>query len=62
MSDGGDMASLVEELLERHYDPAYLRSIDRNFVKFGQATVLELDDIDTTAFDKAAANLIATAK
>lgn len=58
MSDGGQMAPLVEELLERHYDPAYLRSIDRNFVKFGQATVLELDDIDTNAFDQAAAKLM----
>jgi len=62
MSDGGQMAPLVEELLERHYDPAYLRSIDRNFVKFGEATLLELDDIDTTAFDKAAAHLIAAAQ
>jgi tRNA 2-selenouridine synthase len=62
MSDGGQMAPLVEELLGRHYDPAYLRSIDRNFVKFGQATVLELDDIDTTAFDKAATSLIAAAQ
>ena len=62
MSDGGQMAPLVEELLERHYDPAYLRSIDRNFVKFGEATVLELDDIDTAAFDKAAASLIASAQ
>ncbi len=60
MSDAGQMAPLVEELLERHYDPAYLRSIDRNFVKFGEAKVLELDDIDTNAFDQAAANLIAT--
>ena len=41
------------------YDPAYLRSIDRNFVKFGQAALLELDDIDTNAFEQAAAKLMA---
>jgi tRNA 2-selenouridine synthase len=60
LSDFGHMAALVEELLERHYDPAYLRSIDRNFVKYGEATPLELDDIDPAAFDKAARHLIAT--
>lgn len=60
MSDFGHMAPLVEELLERHYDPAYLRSIDRNFVKYSQAAPLELDDIDTASFDAAARHLIAT--
>src|SRR5206468_3793283 len=30
MARGGAMAQLVEELLINHYDPAYLRSIDRN--------------------------------
>ena len=60
LSDFGHMAALVEELLERHYDPAYLRSIDRNFVKYGDATPLELDDIDPAAFEKAARHLIAT--
>ncbi|MFA9219170.1 MAG: tRNA 2-selenouridine(34) synthase MnmH, partial [Sphingomonadaceae bacterium] len=29
MARAGDMAALVEELLIKHYDPAYLRSIDR---------------------------------
>jgi tRNA 2-selenouridine synthase len=62
MSDGGQMPALVEELLERHYDPAYLRSIDRNFVKFDQATALELADIDAAAFDAAARHLIATTR
>nr|WP_315393396.1 tRNA 2-selenouridine(34) synthase MnmH [uncultured Duganella sp.] len=60
MSAAGEMAPLVEELLERHYDPAYLRSIDRNFARFGAARVLELADIDTAAFDGAAGELVAT--
>jgi tRNA 2-selenouridine synthase len=59
MSDAGDMAPLVGELLADHYDPAYLRSIDRNFVKFGQAVPLALDDIDQAAFSAAALQLIA---
>jgi tRNA 2-selenouridine synthase len=62
LSDCGHMAPLVEELLERHYDPAYLRSIDRNFVRYGQATALELEDIDTPAFEQAAAHLIANTR
>jgi tRNA 2-selenouridine synthase len=59
MSDAGDMAPLVEELLADHYDPAYLRSIDRNFIKFDQAVPLALDDIDQAAFSAAALQLIA---
>ena len=58
MSVAGEMESLVAELLIHHYDPAYLRSIDRNFVKFDQAALLELDDISAEAFDTAALNLI----
>jgi tRNA 2-selenouridine synthase len=57
MSNAGDMAPLVEELLADHYDPAYLRSIDRNFLKFDQAAPLELSDIDQAAFTAAARHL-----
>ena len=57
MSNGGQMPQLVEELLVQHYDPAYLRSIDRNFIKFGEAALLELDDISAEAFAAAARKL-----
>ncbi|HJV02676.1 MAG TPA: tRNA 2-selenouridine(34) synthase MnmH, partial [Burkholderiaceae bacterium] len=40
LANSGQMELLVEELLAEHYDPAYLRSIDRNFVQFDQAQVL----------------------
>jgi tRNA 2-selenouridine synthase len=40
------MVTLVEELLAEHYDPAYLRSIDRNFVRYEQAQELKLEAID----------------
>ena len=57
MARGGEMAQLVEELLIHHYDPAYLRSIDRNFVKFDEAEVLTLDDIAPADFEAAARHL-----
>ncbi|MRW84689.1 tRNA 2-selenouridine(34) synthase MnmH [Pseudoduganella sp. FT26W] len=62
MSDAGQMAPLVEELLADHYDPAYLRSIDRNFTRYSQAVPLALDDIDSAAFNAAALQLIATTR
>jgi tRNA 2-selenouridine synthase len=54
MANGGQMATLVDELLVDHYDPAYLRSIDRNFAQFGAAQVVELGDIGEADFLKAA--------
>ncbi|TFW28931.1 tRNA 2-selenouridine(34) synthase MnmH [Massilia horti] len=57
LANSGNMAELVDQLLVEHYDPAYQRSIDRNFVQFGQAEVLELGDIDTEDFLAAARHL-----
>ncbi|MES2053695.1 MAG: tRNA 2-selenouridine(34) synthase MnmH, partial [Pseudomonadota bacterium] len=39
-SRSGDVASVVRELLVKHYDPVYLQSIKRNFDLYPQATVL----------------------
>ena len=57
MANGGKMPELVDQLLVEHYDPAYLRSIERNFAQFGQAEVLELEDISPPAFLEAARKL-----
>jgi len=57
MAEGGEMAQLVDQLLVDHYDPAYLRSIDRNFVRYPQAEVLALDDIAPHDFLSAARKL-----
>lgn len=54
----GGMAQLVEELLDQHYDPAYLRSIERNFSQFPQAENLELAGISEQAFRQAAHRLM----
>jgi tRNA 2-selenouridine synthase len=57
LANGGAMPELVDQLLVEHYDPAYLRSIDRNFAQFGQAQVLELPDIAPGDFLAAAQRL-----
>ncbi|MGI4721663.1 MAG: tRNA 2-selenouridine(34) synthase MnmH [Janthinobacterium lividum] len=57
MASGGAMAELVGQLLAEHYDPAYLRSIDRNFAQYPQAAVLELGDIAPVDFEAAARKL-----
>jgi tRNA 2-selenouridine synthase len=57
MANDGRMPQLVDELLVDHYDPAYIRSIDRNFVQFDKAEVLELSDIGEADFLAAAKRL-----
>jgi len=37
---GGDVASVVRELLLKHYDPGYLQSMQRNFLQHRSARVL----------------------
>ncbi|MET3133178.1 tRNA 2-selenouridine synthase [Oxalobacteraceae bacterium GrIS 1.11] len=61
MANAGEMAALVDELLVDHYDPAYLRSIDRNFLLYDQAEALALEDISETAFLGAARHLLQSA-
>lgn len=46
--------SLVERLLVEHYDPAYLRSIGRNFVRSAQARAISLATDAPSAFNEAA--------
>ncbi len=62
MSESGAMPQLVDELLAEHYDPAYLRSIDRNFVRYGQAMPLELGDIGAADFLAGARWLMASVR
>jgi len=59
LAGAGHMGELVRVLLSEHYDPAYLRSIDRNFARHGQARPLTLTAIDDDAFDQAAQALLA---
>lgn len=57
MSSAGEMPELVDQLLVDHYDPAYLKSIDRNFQQFGKAVQVELADISSASFLAAARKL-----
>jgi tRNA 2-selenouridine synthase len=54
MALSGQTEALVSTLLVNHYDPAYIRSIDRNFELAGEAQQLELEDIEETSFRNAA--------
>lgn len=57
MASSGEAAAMVEELLARHYDPSYLRSIARNFVRYPDALALDLADISSESFRAAALSL-----
>jgi tRNA 2-selenouridine synthase len=57
LANTGHMAELVDQLLVEHYDPAYLRSIDRNFAQYPQAKVLTLPGISKDDFLAAARHL-----
>ena len=50
LAEAGDLTNLVNELLTEHYDPAYLRSIQRNFLQLSSAQSLTLENISTNAF------------
>lgn len=49
---------LVSELLELHYDPAYDRSMARNYVRIGEAEAVELRAAGEDAITEAAKNLL----
>lgn len=53
------LAGLVHELLETHYDPAYLRSISRNFPQLTNTPITQLPGIARQDFDQLAQQLMA---
>jgi tRNA 2-selenouridine synthase len=55
----GRWDEMVERLLVEHYDPAYVRSIERNFRQVGTAVALSLPSADADAFELAARDLAA---
>ena len=54
----GNIAPVVQELLTLHYDPVYVQSMQRNFLHYAQAQVIEPDDHSSPAMDRLAAQLI----
>jgi len=59
LARAGRNAELVHALLEQHYDPIYLRSMQRNFAGYTQALALPLADGSPAAMDAAVARLLA---
>ena len=57
MAQQGDFSSVVMELLIQHYDPAYLQSMQRNFVQFPQAVQLNPADRSVAAMTQLAGQL-----
>lgn len=55
----GDVASVVRELLVRHYDPVYLQSMHRNFTHYESARVLVPRDHGMAAMQALAGSLLA---
>ena len=57
-----NMTGLVTELLEKHYDPAYLKSINKNFPHSANAFKLEQDAISFLDFEKSAKEILLLAE
>jgi tRNA 2-selenouridine synthase len=58
LAEQGNWAVLVEELLTRHYDPAYRRSTASNFTQLSAARVLQLDRLDDAMLRAAVPGLL----
>lgn len=54
----GHIETVVQDLLERHYDPGYLQSMQRNFLQFGNAQVLVPGGRSPEEMDALALNLL----
>ena len=57
----GDVASVVRELLVKHYDPVYLQSMRRNFGQYDTARVISPHDHSARAMTALAQSLLAEA-
>lgn len=60
-AQGGRWPELVGALLRTHYDPAYDRSMRRNFSRLDQARRVSLAAIDPEGIDRAAREILALA-
>jgi tRNA 2-selenouridine synthase len=55
----GQLAPVVQDLLTHHYDPAYLQSMQRNFVQFGDSKAIAPNDRSTGAMVDLARQILA---
>lgn len=56
--ESGDFRTLVDELLEKHYDPLYQRSQDKNY-RYADADVFAADDLSANSIDAVARRILA---
>jgi tRNA 2-selenouridine synthase len=54
----GQLHCVVQELLEQHYDPVYLQSMQRNFSQYGQAHAISPDDRSAHAMQRLALQIL----
>jgi tRNA 2-selenouridine synthase len=54
MSSSGNIAEVVKALLSEHYDPAYRRSIAKNFSQFAAAATVFMENFSEKSFVNAA--------
>ncbi len=60
MAHDGNWDQLTEELLVRHYDPAYTRAIVNHYPRLPQAAHFNLNAYSSDAIDRLAADILAT--
>jgi tRNA 2-selenouridine synthase len=58
LAQSNDISTLVESLLVEHYDPAYLKSIERNFKNYAEGMMVTLPNISATAFEEVARQIM----
>ena len=60
LADQGEWTALVEQLLEQHYDPSYLRSAKMRAGHYAAAKTIELVDLDANTVKNTAMQLLLT--
>jgi tRNA 2-selenouridine synthase len=60
MARAGDWPALLAELMQRHYDPLYAKSLQRSYGSLAGASTVDLGDGGPVALDAAVAALIGT--
>ncbi|MBK6973644.1 MAG: tRNA 2-selenouridine(34) synthase MnmH [Sterolibacteriaceae bacterium] len=57
LADSGDLRALFGEFIDRHYDPLYQRSQNRNFAGFSDAAVFATDDLSPDSLQMLASRI-----
>lgn len=57
--EAGEFRTLVDELLEKHYDPLYQRSQEKNFRDYADAAKLVAADLSPTSIEAIARDILA---